>query len=48
MPSTLTHYTFLTLVEPNISKIGFIGAQGPDPFFFNFASFKVLPLSSTN
>ena len=40
MPSTLTHYTFLTLVEPNISKIGFIGAQGPDPFFFNFASLK--------
>ena len=40
MPSTLTHYTFLKLIDPNLNKIANIGAQGPDPFFFYFASLK--------
>lgn len=33
MPAVLTHYKFYELCG-NTSDIGFLGAQGPDPFFF--------------
>ena len=34
MPALLTHYEFFKQVEPNADRNGFIGSQGPDPFFY--------------
>jgi len=34
MPSPLTHYEFLKESDKNATDIAFVGAQGPDPFFY--------------
>jgi hypothetical protein len=34
MPASLTHYEFYKQITKNPNSNGFIGAQGPDPFFF--------------
>ena len=40
MPSVLAHYIFLKEGDKNLPSIANIGAQGPDPFFFNVIALK--------